>query len=38
MVGEKVNPDAEEFDRFACLACGSVIDLSRRVPKDEEVG
>jgi hypothetical protein len=36
MVGEKINPAAEELDRFSCLACGTVIDLSGPFSKGDE--
>jgi hypothetical protein len=36
MVGETVNPEAKEYDRFVCPACQSVIDLSSKLPKDEQ--
>ncbi len=34
MVGEKSTPDAEEFDKFACLNCGAEVMRENSRPDD----
>jgi hypothetical protein len=36
MAGEKSAAGVKEFDRFTCLNCGCIVDLSLPGPRDDE--